>query len=56
MYLMKDRVLTSPNVLIKVENLDGFQIGKRGLSLVKSVADSIEVNGSTISLTFRKKQ
>lgn len=42
--------------LTKIENLDGFQIGKRGLSLIKSVADSIEVNGSTISLTFRQKQ
>ena len=38
--------------LKNLENYDGFQVGKRGLAIIQSTADSIEVNGGTISLTF----
>ena len=37
------------------EELDGFQVGKRGLPLIRSIADSVEVTGGTVSLVFKKK-
>ncbi|MBF0224397.1 MAG: response regulator [Desulfobacterales bacterium] len=35
---------------------DGFQIGKRGLALIDSVADKISLYGGTLTLTFLSKK
>ena len=43
------------DTLKKLKSYDGFQIGKRGLAIVESVADSIQVDGGTVSLIFRAK-
>ena len=40
----------------EINRLDGFQIGKRGLNLMKSISDEIMIQGGTVSLVFNKKQ
>ncbi len=43
-----------PDDIRKIEDVNVLQAGGRGLSAMYSVADSIEVNGGTISLIFRE--
>jgi CheY-like chemotaxis protein/anti-sigma regulatory factor (Ser/Thr protein kinase) len=42
--------------LKEVESTNGFQVGKRGLLLMNSIADSIDVIGGSVVLTFNKKK
>ena len=39
----------------EMESHDGLQVGKRGLPLMVEVADSIEVDGGTVELVFRRR-
>jgi hypothetical protein len=45
-----------PETLRKIEVVDIFQSGGRGLSAMYSIADQISVSGGTVSLIFKKKQ
>ncbi len=44
-----------PDTIQKIENLDVLQPGGRGLSVMYSIADTVKVDGGTVSLIFRKK-
>lgn len=42
--------------LNEIEQMDGFQIGRRGLSLMNAIADAIEVTGGTVSMIFNLRK